>query len=95
MRKDPPRRRHRRGKEVLQWSRNFRVAERGGIRPGKQGKAGLQWSRNFRVAERGELGVGGGDQRGLQWSRNFRVAESKLAGPDREQFLEASMEPQL
>ena len=36
----------------LQWSRNFRVAERGAINVGYQDSAGLQWSRNFRVAER-------------------------------------------
>ena len=60
---------------MLQWSRNFRVAESalsGGL---VAGMGRLQWSRNFRVAE-SEWGDNDDIRKGaLQWSRNFRVAE--------------------
>ena len=67
--------------DLLQWGRNFRVAESGG-EAGLYGLAAvLQWGRNFRVAERTQRFLPLGDVATLQWGRNFRVAESRVEKP--------------
>ena len=63
---------------VLQWGRNFSVAETRS-RIGKSKECGLlQWGRNFIVAETISSLTSTTLQFTLQWGRNFIVAETSL-----------------
>ena len=81
---------------MLQWGRNFIVAETSTMALEATTTSLLQWGRNFIVAETGTLILGNTsfDCR-LQWGRNFIVAETRHNPRSLRRLVIASMGPQL
>ena len=63
---------------MLQWGRNFIVAESHSLRVNGDNADSLQWGRNFIVAESTAESSMTSSGTGLQWGRNFIVAESSI-----------------
>ena len=80
---------------MLQWGRNFIVAEMSSAYPHISGQGELQWSRNFIVAEISGSVTASLSIESLQWSRNFIVVEMPPVVKQQIKAAMASMEPQL
>ena len=82
--------------QMLQWSRNFIVAEITVSPVGVEVSISLQWSRNFIVAEIASPCMSPFFLKiSLQWSRNFIVAEIDCRISQCSHDMDASMGPQL
>ena len=80
---------------LLQWGRNFAVAETRAVHGLSLRRPALQWGRNFAVAETLEQFGSSQSRCGLQWGRNFAVAETRSMPTSHAIRAEASMGPQL
>ena len=80
---------------LLQWGRNFIVAETRVNSVDTNLNTQLQWGRNFIVAETAPAPMSCFVRFGLQWGRNFIVAETYTPTFDPFNAYAASMGPQL